>query len=48
MYYHKWALLMDPKDMGEGPKGYIKCDISVTGKGDVVKVPRALANLYKY
>ena len=30
-------MLLDPKDIAEGPKGYIKCDISVIGKGDAVK-----------
>ncbi|XP_006879370.1 PREDICTED: fer-1-like protein 6 [Elephantulus edwardii] len=33
----KWALLMDPGDIRTGTKGYLKCDISVTGKGDVLK-----------
>ncbi|CAN8025240.1 unnamed protein product [Ixodes persulcatus] len=28
-FYHKWAVLTDPDDMTAGPKGYIKCDISV-------------------
>ena len=37
-YYHKWAVLIDPKDMGEGIKGYVRCDISVLGRGDVAKV----------
>lgn len=37
-YYHKWAPLIDPRDMAAGPKGYVKCDISVTGKGDLLKV----------
>ncbi|ERL89507.1 hypothetical protein D910_06873 [Dendroctonus ponderosae] len=38
-FYHKWALLTDPDDIAGGPKGYLKCDISVIGKGDTVKVP---------
>ncbi|XP_059472296.1 otoferlin isoform X4 [Neocloeon triangulifer] len=38
-FYHKWALLSDPDDFAGGPKGYLKCDISVIGKGDSVKVP---------
>uniref|UniRef100_A0A8C2PH98 C2 domain-containing protein n=1 Tax=Capra hircus TaxID=9925 RepID=A0A8C2PH98_CAPHI len=33
----KWALLTDPGDIRTGTKGYLKCDISVTGKGDVLK-----------
>lgn len=32
----KWALLMDPGNIRTGTKGYLKCDISVTGKGDVL------------
>lgn len=38
-FYHKWALLTDPDDISGSPKGYLKCDISVIGKGDTVKVP---------
>ncbi|XP_076320149.1 otoferlin-like isoform X2 [Tachypleus tridentatus] len=38
-FYHKWALLTDPDDVTAGPKGYLKCDISVVGKGDTVKPP---------
>ena len=33
-FYHKWALLTDPDDTSGGPKGYLKCDISV-----ITKVP---------
>ncbi|XP_006916631.1 fer-1-like protein 6 [Pteropus alecto] len=33
----KWALLTDPGDIRTGTKGYLKCDISVTGKGDLLK-----------
>ncbi|XP_041986381.1 otoferlin [Aricia agestis] len=38
-FYHKWALLTDPDDMTAGAKGYLKCDISVIGKGDTIKIP---------
>lgn len=38
-FYHKWALLTDPDDIAAGPKGYLKCDISVIGKGDTIKIP---------
>ncbi|KAG8190919.1 hypothetical protein JTE90_014400 [Oedothorax gibbosus] len=38
-FYHKWALLTDNDDISAGPKGYLKCDISVAGKGDNVKPP---------
>ena len=31
-------MLLDPKDIAEGPKGFLKCDMSVIGKGDPVKV----------
>ena len=37
-FYHKWAVLLDPKDVSEGPKGYVKCDIAVIGRGDIIKV----------
>lgn len=38
-FYHKWALLTDPDDVAAGAKGYLKCDISVIGKGDTIKIP---------
>ena len=38
-FYHKWALLTDPEDFISGPKGYLKCDIGIIGKGDTVKIP---------
>ena len=34
-------MLTDPEDINSGPKGYLKCDISVMGKGDNVKVSDA-------
>lgn len=37
-FYHKWALLTDPDDFISGPKGYLKCDIGIIGKGDTVKM----------
>lgn len=39
-FFHKWALLTDPEDFISGPKGYLKCDIGIIGKGDTVKVPQ--------
>ncbi|XP_043277265.1 otoferlin-like [Venturia canescens] len=42
-FYHKWALLTDPEDAAGGPKGYLKCDISVIGKGDSVKIPASVS-----
>ncbi|OXB62224.1 hypothetical protein ASZ78_013248, partial [Callipepla squamata] len=33
----KWAVLTDPADIRTGTKGYLKCDISVTGKGDTIQ-----------
>lgn len=38
-FYHKWALLTDPEDFISGPKGYLKCDIGIIGKGDTIKIP---------
>ena len=40
MYYHKWAVLVNPKEASDGAKGYIKCDITVLGKGDVARAPK--------
>ncbi|XP_068079665.2 fer-1-like protein 6 isoform X1 [Danio rerio] len=34
-FINKWATLTDPADIRVGVKGYLKCDISVSGKGDV-------------
>jgi hypothetical protein len=39
LFFHKWALLTDPDDFLSGPKGYLKCDVGIIGKGDTVKVP---------
>lgn len=36
-FYHKWALLTDPDDIGSGAKGFLKCDLLVAGKGDAIK-----------
>ncbi len=32
-------MLSDPEDVNSGPKGYVKCDIAVVGKGDSIKAP---------
>ncbi|KAM6087647.1 fer-1-like protein 6 [Chlamydotis macqueenii] len=40
----KWALLTDPADIRTGAKGYLKCDISVTGKGDAVQATQKTAD----
>lgn len=34
LFYHKWALLTDPDDFLSGPKGYLKCDVGIIGKGE--------------
>uniref|UniRef100_A0A0K8RV32 Fer-1-like protein 6-like n=1 Tax=Crotalus horridus TaxID=35024 RepID=A0A0K8RV32_CROHD len=33
----KWAVLTNPADIRTGVKGYLKCDISVAGKGDAIQ-----------
>ncbi|XP_012578359.1 PREDICTED: fer-1-like protein 6 [Condylura cristata] len=40
----KWALLTDPDDIRTGTKGYLKCDISVTGKGDILKATQKISD----
>ncbi|KFW00545.1 Otoferlin, partial [Eurypyga helias] len=40
----KWALLTDPADIRTGAKGYLKCDISVTGKGDAIQAAQKTAD----
>ncbi|KAL6100438.1 fer1l6 [Pungitius sinensis] len=36
-FTNKWAVLTNPGDISTGVKGYVKCDISVSAKGDAVK-----------
>ncbi|GAA6219134.1 fer-1-like protein 6 [Lates japonicus] len=33
-FINKWAMLTNPGDISTGVKGYVKCDISVSAKGD--------------
>ncbi|XP_066543887.1 fer-1-like protein 6 [Amia ocellicauda] len=33
-FSNKWAMLTDPADIRTGVKGYLKCDITVAGKGE--------------
>lgn len=35
-FINKWAMLTNPGDIGTGVKGYIKCDVSVSAKGDTM------------
>lgn len=39
-------MLTDPDDINGGPKGYLKCDIAVVGKGDSIKVSIAIVISY--
>uniref|UniRef100_A0A671K7F8 C2 domain-containing protein n=1 Tax=Sinocyclocheilus anshuiensis TaxID=1608454 RepID=A0A671K7F8_9TELE len=34
-FINKWATLTDPADIRTGVKGHLKCDIGMSGKGDV-------------
>ncbi|XP_041856982.1 fer-1-like protein 6 isoform X2 [Melanotaenia boesemani] len=36
-FINKWAMLTNPGDITTGVKGYVKCDISVSAKGDAMK-----------
>nr|XP_033790769.1 fer-1-like protein 6 isoform X2 [Geotrypetes seraphini] len=36
-FFDKWAVLTDPGDIRTGIKGYLKCDISVAGRGDSIQ-----------
>ncbi|OCT77151.1 hypothetical protein XELAEV_18032347mg [Xenopus laevis] len=40
----KWALLTDPSDIRTGVKGYLKCDISVAGKGDSIQSSQKISD----
>ncbi|XP_054702023.1 fer-1-like protein 4 isoform X3 [Grus americana] len=35
-FFQKWAVISDPTDTQAGVKGFVKCNISVTARGDVV------------
>ncbi|KAM9850875.1 fer-1-like protein 6 isoform 2-T2 [Aulostomus maculatus] len=36
-FINKWAMLTNPCDISTGVKGYVKCDISVSAKGDAMQ-----------
>ncbi|XP_054603148.2 fer-1-like protein 6 isoform X3 [Nothobranchius furzeri] len=36
-FINKWAMLTDPGDISTGVKGYVKCDISVSAKGEAMQ-----------
>ncbi|XP_054471398.1 fer-1-like protein 6 [Anoplopoma fimbria] len=36
-FTNKWAMLTNPGDISTGVKGYVKCDISVSAKGDAIQ-----------
>lgn len=36
-FINKWATLTNPADIHTGVKGHLKCDISISGKGDVAR-----------
>ncbi|XP_040913171.1 fer-1-like protein 6 isoform X2 [Toxotes jaculatrix] len=36
-FVNKWAMLTNPGDISTGVKGYVKCDISVSAKGDAMQ-----------
>lgn len=36
-FINKWAVLTDPTDLSTGVKGYVKCDISISEKGDTIQ-----------
>ncbi|XP_075438327.1 fer-1-like protein 6 isoform X2 [Ascaphus truei] len=40
----KWAVLTDPVDIRTGVKGYLKCDISVAGKGDTAQSSQKISD----
>ncbi|XP_009327627.1 PREDICTED: fer-1-like protein 4 [Pygoscelis adeliae] len=35
-FFQKWAVISDPMDTRAGVKGFVKCNISVTARGEVV------------
>ena len=47
-FYHKWAVLLDPRDMSAGPKGYVQCDLAVCERGVVIRVSARRFVFYYY
>ncbi|KAJ8255189.1 hypothetical protein GJAV_G00202030 [Gymnothorax javanicus] len=43
-FTNKWAVLTDPMAIHSGVKGYLKCDISVAGKGDAAQPSQKSSN----
>ncbi|XP_073446400.1 fer-1-like protein 6 [Dendrobates tinctorius] len=43
-FFDKWAVLTDPSDIRTGVKGYLKCDISVAGKGDSIQSSQKISD----
>ncbi|CAJ0922866.1 unnamed protein product [Ranitomeya imitator] len=43
-FFDKWAVLTDPADIRTGVKGYLKCDISVAGKGDSIQSSQKISD----
>jgi hypothetical protein len=37
-FYHKWAVLLNHKDTTTGARGFLKCDVSIIGRGEAAKV----------
>ncbi|XP_066547493.1 fer-1-like protein 4 [Amia ocellicauda] len=44
MFRNKWAILTNPKDITAARKGYVKCDIIITRKGDSVQLANPTNN----
>ncbi|NWR77857.1 FR1L4 protein, partial [Centropus unirufus] len=38
-FFQKWAVISDPTDTRAGVKGFVKCNISVAARGDVMSSP---------
>ncbi|NXS87500.1 FR1L4 protein, partial [Erpornis zantholeuca] len=38
-FFQKWAVISDPTDTQAGVKGFVKCNISVSARGDIVGFP---------
>lgn len=36
-FINKWAMLSIPGDLSTGVKGYVKCDISISAKGETIQ-----------
>jgi hypothetical protein len=43
-FFHKWAVLLDRDCKNNDVRGFLKCDVTVIGKGETVNVQESDGN----